>query len=486
MNAQIAGSTPRSGPAPRRYELDWLRTLIVLGIIPYHALVIFGASSAISLKSAQSTPAFAVLGGFVLTWGIPSIFLMAGAATRLALERRAPSAYIRERFGRLLVPMVLVAVIFSPVQAYFILLSNPSLVSLSPVPIQHPEQLGDFRTFYGTYLTLLVSTVRAYSPRIGTLVLAHVWFIPRLLVVSLLTVLLVVCLRRAGQRVRAHATHLDQRPVLMLFGGGLATAVVVALLGPGWLEHFTIHWLFTDVWSDFVLDLALFLCGYLIYARPRLSEAVCSRRIFTLLLGLSCWTMVAGVALVYRAPSASFAPASLLYSGTQALSAWLLSLALLGFAMRYFTFTTRQQRYLSDATFPVYLVHMPILTIAAYYVLKLPLPWYLQVLLIIAATFVLAFGIFEFVLRRTPVTRFLFGVRGQGLHDDPHTVPAASTGRAARGEDAPTHTPSPPTEVPPDEEMSCISETKLAQLFRQDAHVREWIVRTASHAETPL
>jgi phenylacetate-CoA ligase len=417
---QIAGTAAgsKSGPAPRRYELDWLRTLVVLGIIPYHALVIFGASSAVYIKSVQASPALALIGGFVLTWGIPSIFLMAGAATRLALAHRGPGAYVRERLSRLLVPMLLVALVFSPLQAYFILLSNPSLVSMSPVPIQNPEQLSNFGTFYGTYLGILVTTVRAYSPSIGTLALAHVWFIPRLLVVSLLTSLLVLVMRRYGQRLLVRMTTLDQHPLVILFGGGLATALVFALLRPGWLEGLTAHWLFTDVWSDFFLDLFLFLCGYLIYSYRRLREAVGVLWIFTLAVGIVCWAAVAGVTIAGKAPSASFALPSLVYALGLALSAWLISLGLLGAAMRYLTFTTPEQRYLSDAAFPVYLLHMSVLTISAYYLLKLPLPWYLQLLLIIAVTVVVAFGLFDLVVRRTPVTRFLFGVRRLGPQDE--------------------------------------------------------------------
>ena len=473
MKTQIASSTARGALAPRRYELDWLRTLVVLGIVPYHALVIFGASSAVYIKSAQSNPALALVGGFVLTWGIPTIFLMSGAATRLALERRSPGAYVRERLSRLVVPMVLVALVFSPLQAYFILLSNPGLVSMSPVPIHDPEQLSNFGTFYGTYITLLFTTVRAYSPSIGTLALAHVWFIPRLLVVSLLTLLLIVCLRwyrrhgRYGQRV-ARVIHLKRLPAMALLGGGVVTALIVALLQPGWLNHLTEHWIFTDVWADFALDFALFICGYLIYGRRRLYTAVSDLRVVTLVLGLLCWAAVAGVTFAGKAPPASFAPVSLAYSTAVALSAWLLSLALLGFAMRYFTFTTRQQRYLTYAAFPVYILHMPILTVCAYYVLKLSLPWYVQLPLILAVTVVLAFGIFEFVIRRTPVTRFLFGVGARVPHDDTPTgfppVPPGSSSpsllesRGARTASAESSAPV--------EESDDASESNLAQLFR--------------------
>jgi glucan biosynthesis protein C len=413
MNAQMAGPTALDEQAPRHYELDWLRTLVVLGIIPYHALVIFGASSAVYIKSAQSAPALALIGGFALTWGIPTIFLMSGAATRLALEHRTPGAVVRERLGRLLVPLALVALVFSPVQAYFILLSNPSLISMSPVPIQHPEQLRSFGEFYRTYLTILVTTVRAYSPSIGTLALAHVWFIPRLLVVTLLTLLLVLCLRRYMRRTPEWVARLGRRPAFSLFGAGLMTALVVALLRPGWLEHITAHWLFTDVWSEFFLDLALFLCGYLIYSSRQLRATVYDLSIPALLLGLLCWAADAVVTHAGKAPSASFAPTALAYTAAWALSAWLVSVALLGLAMRYLAFSSPLQRYLTYAAFPVYLLHLSVLTISAYYLLRLPLPWYIQLLLITGVTVLVAFGVFDLVIRRTPVTRFLFGVKAR-------------------------------------------------------------------------
>lgn len=461
MNALIAGPTTRSEPAPRRHELDWLRTLVVLGIIPYHALVIFGASSAVYIKSTQSSPALALIGGFVLTWGIQSLFLMSGAATRLALQHRTPGAYVGERLGRLFVPMLLVVLVFSPLQAYYILLSNPSLVNMSPVPIQNAQQLGSFGTFYTTYLTILVTTVRAYTPSIGTIVLAHVWFIPRLLVVSLLTVLLVVLLRRFGQRILARVGGLLQQPIVVLFGGGIVTAFIVALLRPGWVERLTAHWVYTDVWADFFLDFSLFLCGYLIYSRLRLYAAVRDFRVFILVLGMVCWIAVAGATMAGKVPPTSLAPASIAYSGTMALSAWLLSLALLGLAMRYLTFTTRPQRYLTYAAFPVYLLHMPILTICAYYVLKLPSPWYIQLLLIVAVTVTLAFGIFDLVVRRTPVTRFLFGVPRR---EPKGAMPSVSSASAMQADNAVLE----PSRVPSrlSDDMDPASEANLAQLFR--------------------
>lgn len=425
MRGYLASSTPTADatvppsgtPPTRRAEVDWLRTLVVLGIIPYHALVIFGASSAVYIKSAQSNPALGLIGGFVLTWGIPTIFLLSGVACRLAIERHGPGMYVRERLTKLLAPMALVALVFSPLQAYLILLSNPSLVSMSPVPIQHPEQLANFGVFYRTYLTLLVTTVRQYSPAIGTLALAHVWFIPRLLVVSLLALGLALLARRYGAHTQRLMAWIVRHPSIFVFVGGLVAAVIVALLRPGWFERLTAGWPFTDVWSEFALDIALFLCGYLIYTSGRLYSAVRRLCFVTFGTGLLCWGAVAVVTIARGTPPTRFASDALAYTFGWALAAWMISLALLGLAMRYLTVSKSAQRYLTYAAFPVYLLHMPVLTMSAYYLLKLPLPWYLQLLLITAVTVIVSFGVFELVIRRTPVTRLLFGVTRQGPRD---------------------------------------------------------------------
>ena len=86
---------PRAAPplhvdVGRRVELDWLRTIVALATIPFHAIPIFGAERTIFMLSAESNPILRFLGGFMLTWGIPLIFLMAGASTKCALDSRSP------------------------------------------------------------------------------------------------------------------------------------------------------------------------------------------------------------------------------------------------------------------------------------------------------------------------------------------------------------------------------------------------------------
>jgi len=86
---------------------------------------------------------------------------------------------------------------------------------------------------YQFYLTTLLTTVRQYSPTIGMLALTHLWFVPRLLVVSLLTLPLLVSLQRRGQHTISRIARAGASPLGLLFGGALVPSLLVALVQPG-------------------------------------------------------------------------------------------------------------------------------------------------------------------------------------------------------------------------------------------------------------
>ena len=180
-----AASDPSQSPAGRgrRPELDWLRTLIVLSIIPYHALLLFVTVGASIIAHPISMPLAPIVYNAVDIWGISLIFLLSGAASRFALAVRSPRAYVTERLLRLGVPAVLVVLLLAPLLAYFLLLSNPSLASAGPRPIADPEQLRHIGTFFLQYWRNLFTTG---TPIVIRNVLVHLWFVPRLVIVSLI------------------------------------------------------------------------------------------------------------------------------------------------------------------------------------------------------------------------------------------------------------------------------------------------------------
>ena len=89
----------------RRYDLDWLRVLVILNLIPWHAAWLIAFAAGFSHVSRES-PGVTILRyytGFFLRWQIPLLFFIAGASACISLNYRSPGAFVRERARRLFV-----------------------------------------------------------------------------------------------------------------------------------------------------------------------------------------------------------------------------------------------------------------------------------------------------------------------------------------------------------------------------------------------
>ena len=86
-------------------------------------------------------------------------------------------------------------------------------------------------------------------------------------------------------------------------------------------------------------------------------------------------------------------------------------LTLLGYAYRHFNYHTRVLGYLTDAVLPVYVMHQPLMYVAAYFLLPLTLPIALEVALLILFTGFGSLAFYELIVRRWRFTRFLFGLK---------------------------------------------------------------------------
>ena len=66
--------------------------------------------------------------------------------------------------------------------------------------------------------------------------------------------------------------------------------------------------------------------------------------------------------------------------------------------------------YLAEASYPVYILHQTVIVVAAFYIVGLPAAEPLQWLTLLVVSVACTFALYE-VVRRSAVTRFLFGMR---------------------------------------------------------------------------
>lgn len=158
-------------PQRRISYFDWMRATAVVGVVVYHTLQPFG-SIGWFISNAEISPVLTVIILALSSFGLPILFVVAGASARFALQQRSPRAFLVERARRLLVPFALGAIVFGPINGYTIGVFNGTVSqSFLEYVIAYPGIVIDFQIHnFGLSRLLLIAV--------------HLWFLGALFLYS--------------------------------------------------------------------------------------------------------------------------------------------------------------------------------------------------------------------------------------------------------------------------------------------------------------
>jgi glucans biosynthesis protein C len=370
-------------PAPaggnqRRFDLDWLRVLAFGLLIFFHSGMPF-VPWTWHIKNAEHSEALETIMAFLHAWRLPLLFLVSGAAARLALGQRSAGSFARERLRRLGLPLLFGILVLVPPQVYF-------------------ERVRSHE-FEGSYLGFYPHFFDGIYP-VGNFSWHHLWYVVYVLVFSLVSLPLLTFLRDRGCGLLTRATDLLARPGALVLLMPLPLAIVF-LLQRDWPET---NNLFAD-WYNVAISLTLFLYGYAIYSSERLLAAIERQRAVTLALGIVLYLVFQALlrsATVF--PFALFAPIETLF-----VMAWLL--AVIGYAARYLRHGGVVLRYATEAVYPFYLLHQTVTVALAFWITPWTLGVWPKYLLVAAGTFIITWAIYEGIVRRVGFLRPCFGLK---------------------------------------------------------------------------
>jgi glucans biosynthesis protein C len=425
----------------RRPELDVMRALVVAGLVVFHSAVVFASGTSWFVNDPRPSPGFTVLLLWGSLWGMPLLFVVSGMGARYALRSRTAGAFLRERLGRLLVPLVtglvlLVAPMFylnrvgepgfhEPYWRFWLRFLNPAAI-VTGIPARGTWRSGGDE----------------FDP-------AHLWFLFSLLVFSIVLVPAFVSLRRPrGVRLIGRLAGLTERhPALALLVAAVPVMAVEAALGP---DRNTGGW-------ERLTYAVFFLYGYLVASDRRFEQTL--RRLRWWALGCAVLASVLlAVAAKLLDPSGAdvVSGVSPPVSAAQGLAGWMWTAAILGFAgtvaARLATArpagsppgspasTPRWRRvahYSNEAVLPFYVLHEPVIVAVAWVIVRWPAPLLVKYLSVVAASFILTLALYEALVRRFQLTRFLFGMKpAHPLRPNAHEtrpIPVAAAANANRG-----------------------------------------------------
>lgn len=339
--------------AGRIYAFDWLRIMACAVVVLIHCLHMFGELySAREALRLNDDGMYAI--SFVTYWCMDVFFLLAGASTWLALRKKTARQFLTERFQRLLLPLVIGFILLVPCQAYFELVSNGRYSGT--LMEFYPYFLGNI-LFKGQFSWIIAN-------------IHHLWFLAYLFVFSLVALPLCVYLR--GTRGMAWVERLAalcERP-----GGFLLPVLPIVGVELGLRALFPVYCGLADA----LCWLLFYLSGYILFASPRLRQALHRQGRSALELALAALLVIftiGSTGILHSWMSApNYSLACLLFQVLAALALWSCVLATLAAGEKYLNRNTTFLAYGSAASFSWYLLHFPIVIIVAYCLLPRHLP----------------------------------------------------------------------------------------------------------------
>jgi peptidoglycan/LPS O-acetylase OafA/YrhL len=379
MNAQ-------SSMAQRRYDLDWLRVLAILAVFIYHCALIF-APDPFSIKNSTTYQFIDDLGEFAGLWGMPLIFIISGASAFYALGKVSPGKYIKGIVARLLVPLIVG--IFTHI-AFQVYLENLHKRTFS----------GSFFDFYPHYF----DGMYGFGGNFAWMGL-HLWYLEALFILSLLCLPVFLWLKNSpsGRRLLQGVGDILAKPgAAYLFV--LPVFVLINVLDP---ETWG-----TGVfggWSMFIYPW-FFVSGFVIVSNERLQASIMRWRWVSLAAGI---LLVPTIDILWDALGDPGFGTWGFVLGTvpYCLGAWCWLLAIVGFGMKRLNFNTPLLKYANQAVLPFYILHQTVIVTLGFFAVQWAIPDLLKFLIVLSGSFVIVMCLYEFLVRRFNLMRFLFGMK---------------------------------------------------------------------------
>lgn len=348
----------------RRYDIDWLRVIAIALLLIYHIAIVFQPWAMLIgfIRSEEISTTIWLPMTMLNVWRIPILFFVSGMGVYFALTKRNNIELLIERAKRILLPFLFGFVAITPLHMFV------------------------FQDYYNLGLS--------YFPHMG-----HLWFLGNIFIYVLLGLPVFYAIKKGMfSKQLSFLTRLFSNPIGLLFVNVFFIAEVL-ILQPKPFE------MYAETWHGFAIGLLAFFFGFLFMSIGKEFWNTV-RRWKWAFLGLAA--ILYTVRFVFLATEGPLNEAPLYLISIES-NSWIFSI--FGFCYQYLNKPSKALSYLSKAAYPVYIIHMVVLYLAAKFILPLHLPAIIAFVLITIITFIGCYVLYEFVIRRIPILSPLFGLK---------------------------------------------------------------------------
>ncbi|WP_462247280.1 acyltransferase family protein [Ekhidna sp.] len=359
----------------RRYDIDWLRVIAIGLLLVYHVAIIFQPWAMFIgfIRSDEMLENIWKPMTMLNVWRIPFLFYVSGMGVYFAIRKRNWKELLLERSKRILIPFVFGILAIVPL--HFLV----------------------FQRYYNMPL--------GYNAHP-----AHLWFLGNIFIYVLMLFPLFFYLKKIeGGRFMERLSLFMSNPI-----GPISITIFFILetivVKPQVFE------LYAQTWHGFFLGLLAFFFGFLfVYAGKSFWQTILKWR----------WLYLGMAVILYVMRLMFFELKSPGYLMAFESNCWILSV--FGFGYKYLNKPSKILSYLSQAAYPVYIIHMFTLYTGAMIFLPLDMSVALKFILITVFTGITGCLIYEFSIKRIGFLRPLFGLKWRLNKSRKRKIPSGTT-----------------------------------------------------------
>jgi len=376
----------------RQAYLDWLRIAAILGVLFFHAAMPFVQDENWHVFNKERSDLLSEFNFWLSRFRMPLLFFISGAVSYYMLIKYNGKYFIKQRFVRLMIPLLFGMLVIVPPQIY----------------LERVNQgfTGSFWEFYPTIF-------RGVPYPEGNTSWHHLWFILYLFIYDLISVPLFKWLlfgkgknfveKKLGWLAKGKRIYLLMVPSMIAFSSLI-------------LKFPSIQNLVSD-WAMFIYYYLFVMLGYLVMCNLRLIESMVRNRRFSMLLAFGSLILMNYFRWNDLRPSQVLGSnwekhtLTYLYLSIYPLIAWSWIMMLVGYAKKYIDKPHRIHSYVNQSIYPFYILHQTVIVLLAFYVVKVEESILAKYLFIVVVTFVLCLFIYHILIRPFTITRVLFGMK---------------------------------------------------------------------------
>jgi len=368
----------------RIHSLDSLRAIMMLLGIVFHSAIPYMVTDIGFNKDQKATHiSIDVIFSLVHSFRMPVFMVVAGFFGALLFYERGTLKMLKNRASRVLFPFIVFLLLFYPTLQF-------SWIYADAVFAGSEDSIGQAVAFFSDFLTYLPGSTW------------HLWFLYYLIYFTIGSVLIALVFKKLPNvsiKISQAFNWVFQKPFLRVFVFAAMTGIIFLIMGDSSIPHSSSF--IPDI-NVFIFYFSFYMVGWILFKSKQLLAGFKQLDWMCTILALILFAI--GLTLTDITPYQDISKVIV-----QSLTIWLFIFGITGLFIRYASNHSARMRYISDASYWVYLVHYTLTIFIAPLLVGWDVHATIKFLTVMISTTIISFATYHYLVRSTFIGKFLNG-----------------------------------------------------------------------------